>query len=86
MPKRTVRKHANWFEKNRALLRLLVRRKFDALWRLKRSTDKDKKGRTKTYQEACAALNTEMRRTRDNFFRRRAVAMQLLADKHDYVV
>ena len=29
VPKRTVRKHADWFEKNRALLRLLVLRKLD---------------------------------------------------------
>jgi len=82
--KRTVRKHADWFEKNRARLRVLVRRKLDAHWRLKSSTEKDRKGHTKAYQEACAKLNTEMRRSRDNFFRRRAVAMQLLADKHDY--
>ena len=66
--RRSVRKHADWFEKNRALLRLLL----------------DKKGRAKMYQAVCAKLNTEMRRTRNNFFRRRVAAMQLLADEHDY--
>jgi hypothetical protein len=60
--KRTVRRHADWFEKNRVLLRTMVRRKLDAYWRLKNSNDRDRKRHTKRYHVACVNFKKEMRR------------------------
>jgi hypothetical protein len=65
-------------------LKKLVQRKINARWRLKNNNCTDKKCHMKTYQEAFGKLSEEMRRLRDRFFRERKVAMQLLADKHDY--